>query len=177
MEILIKFDGSQKSYSICSPAPSAAFPPVPKTAKRQESTTLNEVLNDNIEAIRLISGIEYKFAKLNTRKDIAPVNLSVPFVNFSDTTAPIAVKRMRPLMIINGIFTINGRLDFHAGKSENPTIGTYEDWYLINLFGGAHPIHVHLINFQVVKILTLRKTSGGCNVYELDFIVAAMKAA
>ncbi len=36
-----------------------------------------------------------------------------------------------------------------------------------------HPIHVHLINFQVVKILTLRLVST-CTLYELDFMVEAI---
>ena len=79
-------------------------------------------------------------------------------------------------MKINGIYSINGRIDFHSGKSENPTIGTYEDWYLINTMTGTHPMHFHLINFQVIKILTLRKTSGGCTLYELDFLIEAITA-
>lgn len=84
---------------------------------------------------------------------------------------------MRPLIIFNNpfFFSINGRIDFHAGKSENPTIGTYEDWYLINTMDEAHPIHVHLINFQVVKILSLKRTTNDCTLYELDFMVEAMK--
>lgn len=175
MELLIKFDPSQKNYSICAPTSTDPFPPVPKATGRTESATLSDEPNDNIEGIRLISGIEYKFADLNKRKQISKVNLSVPFVDFNDPTLPIAVKRMRPLMSISRIFSINGRTDFHHGRSENPTIGTYEDWYLINTMGGAHPIHVHLINFQVIKILSLRKTSNECTLYELDFIVEAMK--
>lgn len=83
---------------------------------------------------------------------------------------------MRPLIKINGVYSINGRLSFHSGKSENPTIGTYEDWYMINVMTSTHPMHFHLINFQVIKILTLRKTSGGCTLYELDFLIEAIKA-
>jgi FtsP/CotA-like multicopper oxidase with cupredoxin domain len=56
---------------------------------------------------------------------------------------------MRPLLSINGIMTINGRTDFHGGKSEDPTIGTVEDWYIINAMNLGHPIHFHLVNFQV----------------------------
>lgn len=172
------FDPSQKNYSICAPTSTDPFPPVPKSTGRTESASLSGERNNNIEEIRLISGIENKFANLNKRKQINNVALSVPYTDFNDPNLPIAVKRMRPLMIFPGpIFSINGRTDFHAGNSENPKIGTYEDWYLINTMGGAHPIHVHLINFQVVKVLSLRKTSNvnGCFLYELDFIVEAIK--
>ena len=53
-------------------------------------------------------------------------------------------------------FKINGHYRFHKGQSENPEIGTTEDWWLINLSGFEHPIHVHLINFQVVEYIGLR---------------------
>jgi spore coat protein A, manganese oxidase len=39
---------------------------------------------------------------------------------------------------------------FDMGASDNPKIGTIEDWYFINTLFEAHPIHFHLINFQVV---------------------------
>lgn len=103
---------------------------------------------------------------MNTRKSINNVKLSVPFVDFSDKGDLVAVKRMRPLTRPNNIFAINGRESFHEGKSENPTIGTYEDWYIINTFSSGHPIHIHLINFQVVKTLSLRLVSS-CTLYEL----------
>lgn len=37
----------------------------------------------------------------------------------------------------------------------------------------GHPIHIHLINFQVIKILSLREI-GECILYELDLIVQAI---
>lgn len=59
---------------------------------------------------------------------------------------------------------------FDQGKSENPQIGTVEDWYLINGNTGIpHPFHVHLINFQMVKeyVLKVFNTSQGseCTYY------------
>jgi len=73
-------------------------------------------------------------------------------------------KRMRPLIMLGGTlpwFTVNGHYDFHKGKADNPVIGSTEDWYYINTFYDhgsleGHPMHVHLVNFQVVKNLTLR---------------------
>ncbi|MDR7238732.1 multicopper oxidase family protein [Neobacillus drentensis] len=37
-----------------------------------------------------------------------------------------------------------------APISENPKLGSTEIWYLINLTKDSHPIHIHLIDFQVL---------------------------
>lgn len=81
---------------------------------------------------------------------------------------------MRPLKITSGPrFSINGHADFHKGKSENPKIGTVEDWYLINLSGAMHPIHIHLIQFQHLRQYTLKMVPGfeeSCSFYDVDFV-------
>jgi FtsP/CotA-like multicopper oxidase with cupredoxin domain len=38
-----------------------------------------------------------------------------------------------------------------APISELPLVGATEDWQLVNLTKGAHPIHLHLIQFQLVS--------------------------
>jgi spore coat protein A len=38
-----------------------------------------------------------------------------------------------------------------ASISEMPAVGSTEDWVLVNPTMDAHPIHVHLVQFQVVK--------------------------
>ena len=35
--------------------------------------------------------------------------------------------------------------------SENPELGTTEDWIIVNPISDAHPIHVHLVQFQLVS--------------------------
>lgn len=87
----------------------------------------------------------------------------------------IAVKRMRPLLFYPGpFFAIHGRTDFHKGWSENPMIGSVEDWYMINVMSGAHPMHIHLVNFQVVKVYHLKMFDAATTYYEMDFILKAM---
>jgi spore coat protein A len=44
---------------------------------------------------------------------------------------------------------LNGRR-FDAAVTENPKAGTIEDWVYINLTGDTHPMHSHLVTFQVV---------------------------
>jgi len=43
-----------------------------------------------------------------------------------------------------------GRLKFADPITENPMLGDTEAWRIINLTADAHPIHLHLVAFQVV---------------------------
>jgi spore coat protein A len=45
---------------------------------------------------------------------------------------------------------ING-LRFDEAPTENPRAGTIEDWVYINVTGDTHPMHSHLVTFQVVS--------------------------
>jgi hypothetical protein len=85
---------------------------------------------------------------LSTTKNLT---LGVPFTDFSlIKNDDISVFRMRPLIVTSNFkFLVNGHYDFHKGAAEDPIIGSTEDWYIINTINEAHPIHVHLINFQV----------------------------
>jgi spore coat protein A len=44
----------------------------------------------------------------------------------------------------------HGPLDWEDPLTEMPELGTTEVWNLINLTGDAHPIHLHLVGFQVI---------------------------
>ena len=44
---------------------------------------------------------------------------------------------------------LNG-LHFEDPTTETPTVGTVEDWVYINMTGDTHPMHVHLVHFQVI---------------------------
>ena len=37
-----------------------------------------------------------------------------------------------------------------APTTETPRVGTVEDWVYVNLTGDTHPMHVHLVTFQVI---------------------------
>ncbi len=45
---------------------------------------------------------------------------------------------------------VNGTLPWHAPVTENPGVGDTEIWELHNTTGDAHPIHVHLVHFQIM---------------------------
>jgi spore coat protein A, manganese oxidase len=41
-------------------------------------------------------------------------------------------------------------LHFEDAVTETPKVGTVEDWVYINLTGDTHPMHTHLVTFQVI---------------------------
>jgi spore coat protein A, manganese oxidase len=47
------------------------------------------------------------------------------------------------------VLNLNGQ-PFDDPATETPRQGTVEDWVYINLTGDTHPLHVHLVRFQVV---------------------------
>ena len=47
--------------------------------------------------------------------------------------------------------TVTGALAFHSPITENPGVGDTEIWELYNATGDAHPIHVHLVHFEVMN--------------------------
>lgn len=129
-----------------------------------------------------------------------PTNLGVPFFNLSNISSDpctpqqlsqpntsancINARRMRPLFRdSNFAFFINGHYKFsESGASENPIIGTTEDWYFMNnMLGPAihHPMHVHLITFQVLQkgklksFTTPDSNQNQCTFYEIDFYIQA----
>jgi spore coat protein A, manganese oxidase len=44
---------------------------------------------------------------------------------------------------------LNG-VHFDAPTTENPRVGTVEDWVYVNVTGDTHPMHTHLVTFQVI---------------------------
>ena len=59
-------------------------------------------------------------------------------------------ERYLTLEFAGGRFLIDG-LRFHDPVNIQVPEGDIEDWLLINLTGGTHPIHVHLVEFQIVS--------------------------
>jgi len=76
-----------------------------------------------------------------------------------DLTAPASAVRERDLELSeldrdSDGFPIIGQLDslrWADPVTENPKAGTTEIWNLVNTTGDAHPIHVHLVEFQVLE--------------------------
>jgi FtsP/CotA-like multicopper oxidase with cupredoxin domain len=124
--------------------------------------------------VNTIYGVEYY--------DLRQINQSCSSLAVQPTNPTMCVKlnRMRPFFFDGGSrFNFNGHYHFsESGHSDNPQIGTTEDWFLINTIFFTHPIHVHLINYQIIAQSTLKnfqavdpKTNQtySCSLYEIDF--------
>jgi hypothetical protein len=46
---------------------------------------------------------------------------------------------------------LNGMSYHDAPATEYPTLGTTEMWEVVNMTGDAHPIHIHLVQFQLLN--------------------------
>ncbi|MFW2373934.1 MAG: multicopper oxidase family protein, partial [Gammaproteobacteria bacterium] len=45
---------------------------------------------------------------------------------------------------------VDGSIAWHMPTTENPDFGATEIWEIYNATGDAHPVHVHLVNFQIL---------------------------
>ena len=86
--------------------------------------------------------------------------------SYEDLTTPQAIGRSvitRNFVFerTNGMYAINGKFWDVNRFDANPRLGTTEIWRMINKSGGwFHPIHIHLINFQILDRVTKGTASG-----------------
>lgn len=76
-----------------------------------------------------------------------PATTKTRYITLNEVMGPAG-----PVMV-----TINGQY-FNAPVSETPMEGTTEDWVIINLTADAHPIHTHLVTFQLVNRQPIQTT-------------------
>jgi spore coat protein A len=60
------------------------------------------------------------------------------------TLADVASKSGSQMMLLDG-------QEWSAPVSETPELGSTEDWVIVNPLMEAHPIHLHLVQFQIVS--------------------------
>jgi FtsP/CotA-like multicopper oxidase with cupredoxin domain len=41
-------------------------------------------------------------------------------------------------------------IPWHMGTTENPVLGATEEWEIYNFTGDAHPVHLHLVHFEIL---------------------------
>jgi spore coat protein A, manganese oxidase len=96
-------------------------------------------------------------ASLPGRAAILPEPVNTRFITLNEINPETA----------DWFLDING-LRFDEAATENPTAGTIEDWVYINVTGDTHPMHSHLVTFQVVSRIPFNATAyqadnGGTN--------------
>jgi len=45
---------------------------------------------------------------------------------------------------------MDGSIAWHSPTTENPALGATEEWEIWNMTGDGHPVHLHLVNFEVL---------------------------
>ncbi len=45
---------------------------------------------------------------------------------------------------------MEGSIAWHSPTTENPALNSTEEWEIWNLTGDAHPVHLHLVNFEIL---------------------------
>ena len=46
---------------------------------------------------------------------------------------------------------MDGAIAWHSPTTENPALGHTEEWEVFNVTGDSHPIHLHLVHFEVLE--------------------------
>jgi len=46
--------------------------------------------------------------------------------------------------------SVSGAIAWHMPTTENPELGATEIWEIYNATGDAHPVHLHLVNFEIL---------------------------
>ena len=87
----------------------------------------------------------------------SPDNSSIPaqLVPVTRLSAPTRTR----VMTLNEMMGLNGPtgallngMTFHDGEpTEYPVLGTTEMWEVVNMTGDTHPIHIHLVQFQLLN--------------------------
>ena len=70
-------------------------------------------------------------------------------VGVPEVTRYIALNEVDPEEV-EWYLNLNGVLFGDSPVTERPSAGAVEDWVYINMTGDTHPIHMHLVTFQVV---------------------------
>jgi len=77
-----------------------------------------------------------------------------PVLNTIPTLTPTVTRQLTLNEVVGPLGPIAMFLDGRAlfdPASETPTLGTTEQWDIINMTADAHPIHTHLVQFQVLN--------------------------
>lgn len=62
------------------------------------------------------------------------------FITMNDIEGPTGI----PIQML-----LNGQ-KWSAPETETPRVGSTEDWLIIGMTAGAHPVHLHLVQFQLI---------------------------
>jgi FtsP/CotA-like multicopper oxidase with cupredoxin domain len=110
------------------------------------------IMNDDGAQPQKTLGVIMQFTVLNTPAVTPPPTPTLVARATLPTNAPDRIKTLHIHFDSDGdqVRSVDG-LNFTAPPTEYPLIGSTEKWQFVNLGGGSHFIHIHLLEFQVVQ--------------------------
>lgn len=139
-DVLIDFSGLMAGTKIVlrnvAPVP---FPNGPR-ARRRGGVPLKEIMQFTVESDAGFEGAVPETLRENLIQHLpAPANVrNLSLVEIADPETHV------PLMAL-----VNN-LPFTTNQIEMPVVDSVEQWNIINTTGDTHPIHLHLVQFQVL---------------------------
>ncbi len=96
---------------------------------------------DRVRKVALFEGMD-EFGRLQPLLGTAE-----PATDFQGN--PVNWPNTQPNIDAGLVGQMNGSIAWHSPTTENPALGSTEIWEIYNATGDAHPVHLHLVNFQV----------------------------
>ena len=97
--------------------------------------------------------MQIRVGRTVTQRGPSAIPSSLPGGRKADLAKPVATRYITLNEIDPGevewYLNLNGRR-FGEPTTETPQVGTVEDWVFINMTADTHPMHMHLVTFQVV---------------------------
>jgi FtsP/CotA-like multicopper oxidase with cupredoxin domain len=66
---------------------------------------------------------------------------------------------------------MEGSIAWHSPTTENPAIDTTEEWEIWNVTGDAHPVHLHLVHFEILGRREIKWDSNTISGEEEDRVI------
>jgi len=102
--------------------------------------------------------MQFRIVEPTEQGNPGTIPTSLPAIDRLTTTLPERVLTLNEMMYESLDIPIeadlgtagDGRLRFADPITENPMVGDTEIWSIVNLTADAHPIHLHMVMFQVI---------------------------
>ena len=97
--------------------------------------------SDRIRKVALFEGTD-EFGRLQPLLGTAE-----PAVIFNGSDQLAGYTTVTPAGLVG---QMEGAVAWHSPTTENPKLNTTEEWEIWNGTGDAHPVHLHLVHFEIV---------------------------
>jgi FtsP/CotA-like multicopper oxidase with cupredoxin domain len=139
VDMLIDFSGHQSGTKIVmtnnAPTP---FPDGPRS-ERRGAVPLKEIMQFTIGSTPGFTGPIPETLRVSPIVPLTPTNVrNVSLVEIVDPVTGVPLEAL-----LNNLM-------FDSTDIEMPTVNTVEQWNIINTTGDTHPIHLHLVMFQLL---------------------------